>query len=203
MTQRSGDAAPGSAPAPADNFRPLPAQLTSFVGREQELAELESLLHATRLLTLTGAGGSGKTRLAHALAERIVRAQTTSVVWVELAALTQPELLASEVAGAMGLRDHGHACGDELVQQTVADRSLLFVLDNCEHIVDAVAALVDALLRACPNVRVLATSREVSAAGWCRRWHCQTRKLARRASRSLRRSSCSSKEQYLWRRLSV
>ena len=138
----------------------LPRQLTGFVGRKRELAELERLLAGSRLLTLTGPGGSGKTRLALELAARREASFDRGAPLVELAPIRDPALVVTETATAIGVQLRA---GDDPVAAVVAqirDASLLLVLDNCEHLIDACAALADALLRSCPNVRVLATSRE-------------------------------------------
>jgi predicted ATPase/DNA-binding CsgD family transcriptional regulator len=137
----------------------LPADLTSLVGRRAESAAVRQRLAESRLVTLTGIGGVGKTRLALAVSRQIQRAFSDGVWLVQLAELTKPELLALTVMQALGIRPQG----DESVARLIdflADRQLLVVLDNCEHLVDASARLVDATLRACPHVRVLATSRE-------------------------------------------
>jgi predicted ATPase/class 3 adenylate cyclase len=138
----------------------LPLQLTSFVGRERELGEVARRLGAVRLLTLTGAGGVGKTRLALQTAAGLVEAHPDGVWLVELAPLADPALVPQAVAAAVGVREEP---GRPLVA-TLADalrpKHLLLLLDNCEHLLDAAAALAAALLRACPGVRVLATSRE-------------------------------------------
>jgi predicted ATPase/DNA-binding CsgD family transcriptional regulator len=133
----------------------LPAQLTSFVGRARELAEVSERLGEHRLVTLTGAGGVGKTRLALEAAERI-RAGYRDGVWVvEIAPLADPAQVPREVAARLGIEPP-----PALLQEELADQELLLVLDNCEHVVDACADLAGALLRACPGVRLLATSRE-------------------------------------------
>jgi predicted ATPase/class 3 adenylate cyclase len=138
----------------------LPRQLTSFVGRERELAEVEKLLGETSLLTLTGVGGCGKTRLALEVAGAVLEQFRDGVWLVELAALADPSLVTHAAASALGVRE---VPGRPLVG-TLADylapRQLLLCLDNCEHVLDACARLVDSLLRACPGLRVLATSRE-------------------------------------------
>ena len=138
----------------------LPTQLTSFVGREREAAEAERLLGTTRLLTLTGAGGAGKTRLALKVAADLLEAYPDGVWLVELAALADPALVPQTVASALGLFEQP----SRPLIQTLADflkpRTLLLVLDNCEHLVEACAALADGLLRACPQLRIMATSRE-------------------------------------------
>jgi class 3 adenylate cyclase len=137
----------------------LPSELTSFVGRHSELTQLRQLLGQARLLTLTGAGGCGKTRLALQAAADAIDGYSDGVWWVELARVEDPTLVAAAVIAALGL---GEAPGRSLVDTLVEylrHRRLLLVLDNCEHLVEACAALVDALLRACPVLTVLATSR--------------------------------------------
>jgi non-specific serine/threonine protein kinase len=150
-------------PATAPNN--LPLQLTSFVGREREIAEVERLLHSTRLLTLTGTGGCGKTRLALEVASRVLPAYEHGVWLVELAALSDAALVAQTVATALGLREAPGRTIAETLVEFLRERSLLLVLDNCEHLLDACARLADSLLRACPRLRVLATSREALGIG--------------------------------------
>jgi len=138
---------------------PLPIPLTSLIGRARELAEIEPLLASARLLTLTGAGGSGKTRLALAVAEQVAP-RYDSVAWIELAPLSDPALLTQHVATALGVSE---APGGTLVQSLVnelRDRATLLLLDNCEHLLDATADLADTLLRGCPRLTILATSRQ-------------------------------------------
>jgi predicted ATPase/DNA-binding XRE family transcriptional regulator len=149
------------APAPPDPAATnLPLTLTSFIGRAAELAEVRRLLGTTRLLTLTGAGGVGKTRLALAAAQT-VRADYPDGVWlVELAALTDPALVTPAVAAALGVREQPDRPLLTTLTAALAARRLLLALDNCEHLLAACAPLVDALLRAGPGLRVLATSRE-------------------------------------------
>jgi predicted ATPase/DNA-binding SARP family transcriptional activator/DNA-binding CsgD family transcriptional regulator len=138
----------------------LPASLTSFVGRERELLEVKRVLAMTRLLTLTGPGGSGKTRLALEAAADLVGAYQDGVWLVDLAPLSEPGLLVQEVAGVLRMPERpGEPLLDTLVD-ALRSRQMLLVLDNCEHLVDAVARLVEDLLRSCPNLRLLATSRE-------------------------------------------
>jgi predicted ATPase/DNA-binding SARP family transcriptional activator len=150
----------------------LPGQLTSFVGREQEMDELTDLLAARRLVTLTGAAGCGKTRLAVQLGAERLRDYADGVWLVDLAPLGDPDLLVQAVATALAVRDTpatvvsaaaGVQAGRSLIDLVVdhlRTRSILLVMDNCEHLLEPVAALVEALLRACPQLRVLATSRE-------------------------------------------
>ena len=154
---------------PARDVR-LPMQLTSFVGRERELAMVRDRLAATRLLTLTGAGGSGKTRLALEIAKRESDAFDGDLVWVELAPLATGSLVAGSVLAALGLSEQpGRSATDTLIG-ALRERRTLLVLDNCEHVVDASAVLADALLRACPKLRILATSREALGVGGETAW---------------------------------
>jgi predicted ATPase/DNA-binding CsgD family transcriptional regulator len=137
----------------------LPAELTSFVGRRRELKEVKRVLSAARLVTLTGTGGVGKTRLVLRAAADVRRAFTDGVWLVELAELRDPHLLPSTVATALGLRDSADPAAG--LTEFLADRQLLLVLDNCEHVVGECAALVTKLLATSGQVRVLATSRQV------------------------------------------
>lgn len=136
----------------------VPLQLTRFVGRARELSELQGLLPATRLLTLTGAGGSGKTRLAGELVARVDGRD--AVVWVDLAAIADPALLLPHVALGLGIAERGDRPTLDLLRSAVGTRALLMVLDNCEHLVDAAAGLAEALLTRCPGLTIVATSRE-------------------------------------------
>jgi predicted ATPase/DNA-binding SARP family transcriptional activator len=143
----------------------LPERLTSLVGRDEELRELTKLVEQQRLVTVAGPGGAGKTSLAVALARQLAPAVPDGVWLVELAGLADPALLAEVVIGALGLVEE--AGGDaprpapERLAEFVADKALLVVLDNCEHLVGACAELAQRLLAAGPAVKVLATSREV------------------------------------------
>ena len=137
----------------------LPAELTSFVGRRGEVAEVRRLLSRSRLVTLTGVGGVGKTRLALRVAAGLRRALRDGVWLVQLDQLRDEALVAQAVGGALGLQRRARA-PEAVLAEYVADRRLLLVLDNCEHLVDAVAKMADQLLRAAPGLRVLATSRE-------------------------------------------
>jgi predicted ATPase/class 3 adenylate cyclase/DNA-binding CsgD family transcriptional regulator len=138
----------------------LPVQLSSFVGREAEMHEVRQLLADNRLVTLTGAGGAGKTRLAVEIAARIAPEFRDGVWYVDLAPITHPAVVPVTVARALGLPDQpGRSTMDTLLR-FVADRQLLILLDNCEHLLDASAELVVALLAGAPGLTVLATSRE-------------------------------------------
>jgi predicted ATPase/class 3 adenylate cyclase len=138
----------------------LPLQLTSFIGREDQMAEVEQLLSDHRLVTLTGAGGCGKTRLALRIAAELVERFPDGVWFVDLAPLADPELVPQTVAAALGLQEAPGCPPAERLQDYLKPRHLLLILDNCEHLIDASAQLAHALLQCCPQVRVLATSRE-------------------------------------------
>jgi predicted ATPase/class 3 adenylate cyclase/Tfp pilus assembly protein PilF len=138
----------------------LPVQLTRFIGRERESAEVKRLLSTAYLLTLTGAGGCGKTRLALQVAADLTGEHGNGVWLVELASLSDPALVAQTVASTLGVREELGRLLIETLADSLRPRSLLLVLDNCEHLLSACAQLADRLLRACPNLRILATSRE-------------------------------------------
>ena len=144
----------------------LPAEASSFVGRGRELAELEALLRRTRLLTLSGTGGVGKTRLALEVARAAGSSYESGAALVELASVSEGSLVMDAVATALDVRP---LAAQELVEAVIdflAPRRLLLLLDNCEHVLSASAAVVDALLRGAPRVTILATSREpLRAAG--------------------------------------
>ena len=138
----------------------LPVPLTSFVGRERELAEITQLLAITRLVTLTGAGGVGKTRLALQAASVLQGGYRDGIAWIELASLADPALVPHVVAGVLGLRAQPDRPLTDTLVGHLRPRRLLLVLDNCEHLLDACARLVDTLLAACPTLQVLTTSRQ-------------------------------------------
>jgi predicted ATPase/DNA-binding SARP family transcriptional activator len=140
----------------------LPNQLASFVGRTQEISEIKRRLGAARLLSLVGAGGCGKTRLAIEVSSQALAAgDFADGVWlVELAALSEPSLVTQAVASVLHVGEHGGQALVETVTQYLQPKCLLLVLDNCEHLIAACAQLAEALLRACPDLRILATSRE-------------------------------------------
>ncbi|GAF50215.1 LuxR C-terminal-related transcriptional regulator [Rhodococcus wratislaviensis] len=138
----------------------LPVELTSFVGRRHEVAEAKKMLSGSRLVTLTGIGGVGKTRLALRVATESQRAFTDGVWLIELSELSDPELVTGVVSDVLGLRNQTVEAPLVLLTDYLADKDVLLVLDNCEHLLEAVAALADTVLRTCPGVRILATSRE-------------------------------------------
>jgi predicted ATPase/class 3 adenylate cyclase len=137
----------------------LPSLVSAFVGREDELAEVRALVASSRLVTLTGAGGSGKTRLALQAAAELIDTSPDGVWFAELAPATDGEQIAAVVAAALGL--HADAISaDSAVIQALAGQDALILLDNCEHVIDSAAKFCEQLGRHCPKVRVLATSRE-------------------------------------------
>lgn len=142
----------------------LPGETTSFIGREQEVGELATLLSSTRLLTLTGVGGSGKTRLALHVATRVGPTFRDGVWMVDLASLIDPELLPRTVAASLRLSEESSRPAPRTLVAFLATRELLLVLDNCEHLVPACSDLAAALLRECPSLHILATSREALGA---------------------------------------
>jgi predicted ATPase/DNA-binding CsgD family transcriptional regulator len=150
-------------PAPRTPERPphnLPLELSSFVGREKELAEVKRLLENNRLLTLTGPGGCGKTRLALAAASELVEGFEDGVWMVDLAPLADPSLVPRAVASTLGGREQPARSLTETLSEYLASKKVLLVLDNCEHLIEACAELAEALLHSCPDLRILATSRE-------------------------------------------
>ena len=138
----------------------LPQQVTSFIGRERQLAETKALLAKTRLLTLLGAGGLGKTRLSLQVAADVIDQYPDGVWLVELAPLADEQRVAQAVATALGVKEEAGRPVQEALMSYVKDRHLLLILDNCEHLLDACAALVTPLLQAAPQLKVLVTSRE-------------------------------------------
>jgi predicted ATPase len=138
----------------------LPAQLTSFVGREDELAVLRTLVAETRLVTLTGSGGCGKTRLATELGATALGQHPDGVWLVDLAPIVDVDHVASAALRALGLREDQTRDPVDVLAGHLRRRRSMLILDNCEHLVAACAGLAEAVLRCCPAVDVLATSRE-------------------------------------------
>jgi predicted ATPase len=144
-------------PVPRHN---LPVQPTRFIGRAREILELRQLLQSTRLLTLTGTGGSGKTRLALEVGAALLDSYHDGVWLVELAPLADPALVASTMANVLGVAEGAGRTDLATVVEAVGARQLLLILDNSEHLLDVCATLADRLLRNCPQIRILATRRE-------------------------------------------
>ena len=147
--------------APQTGRRGLPLQLTSFVGRAREVREVRALLGRTRLLTLTGSGGVGKTRLALEAAAGVVDDYPDGLWYVDLAPLADPVLVAPAVGYAGGVAEQAGVPAEVTLTEVLGDRRILLLLDNCEHLVESCARLADALLRVCSGLRILATSREL------------------------------------------
>ncbi|MGP3983588.1 ATP-binding protein [Streptomyces sp. KR80] len=142
-----------------DDVGALPPDVTSFVGRRREIAEAKRLLSGSRLLTLTGPGGVGKTRLAIRIADTVRRAFHDGVRFIEFAELRDPALLAETAEENLGLRQSPRPALDTVVDY-LRPRELLLVLDNCEHLIEDCALFVAALIRSCPRLRILVTSRQ-------------------------------------------
>lgn len=144
----------------------LPTELTSFIGRQQELAEIARILTTdakggVRLLTLSGAGGGGKTRLALRAAAGLVPFFPDGVWWVDLSSLAEPTLVPQAIAAVFGLKGHSARSFGDILADFLRARHMLLVLDNCEHLIAATAELTEVLLRECPALKILVTSREV------------------------------------------
>jgi len=148
----------------------LPAARSSFVGREQDMVQVKRELAMTRLMTLTGAGGSGKTRLALEVARGLVESYPDGVWLVELAPLSEQALVPKAVAEALKVPERPAEPLSDTLADVLRDRQLLLVVDNCEHLIEATARLADLLLDSCPRVRILATSREALGVEGEARW---------------------------------
>src|ERR1700675_4557590 len=138
----------------------LPQQLTSFIGREKEIAQIKELLGTTRLLTFIGAGGCGKTRLAMQVAGELLESYSDGIWLVELAALAEPGLVPQTVANVLGLKEQPGRSPTQTISEYLASRHLLLVVDNAEHLLAACAQLADEVLWRCAQLVVLVTSRE-------------------------------------------
>ena len=138
----------------------LPQQLTSFIGREKAIADIKALLGKTRLLTLTGSGGSGKTRLSLQVAAETLEQFPDGVWFVELAPLADPNLVPQAVASVLGVKEEPRKPITQTLAENLKHMRLVLLLDNCEHLLDACAKLADTLMRQCPGVKLLASSRE-------------------------------------------
>ena len=138
----------------------LPLALTCFVGRERELAELERLLVQSRFVTISGPGGAGKTRLAIQAAQDVQSSFPDGVWFIDLAPLSKSSLLSQDILGILGMREEAGFSPEQTLLDSLRNKSLLLILDNCEHLMPAVAHLAEAMLRSTPRLRILATSRE-------------------------------------------
>jgi len=138
----------------------LPVQLTSFIGREKEVGQIKQRLEKNRLVTLTGSGGIGKTRLSIQVASELLDDYPHGVWLVELAALADPALVTQTVCAALDVTPQGNTSPLSVLTDYLKPKKILLVVDNCEHLIDASAQLCEALLHACPNVRIIASSRE-------------------------------------------
>jgi non-specific serine/threonine protein kinase len=143
----------------------LPVQLTSFVGRDKEIAKIKRLLTTTRLLTLTGVGGTGKTRLSLRVAADVVNQVPDGVWFVDLAPLSDPALVPQVVASSLGVREEPMRPIIATLTEYVCDKQVLLILDNCEHLIEACAHFTDGILHSAPNMKILATSREALGIG--------------------------------------
>jgi predicted ATPase/transcriptional regulator with XRE-family HTH domain len=139
----------------------LPFQLTSFVGRQHEIAEIKALLGKAKLVTLTGAGGCGKTRLALETARQLIESYRDGIWFIELASITDPTLVLQAVASALGVPEARDALPLQTLTKYLRTKQILLILDNCEQIIGAAAKLADEILRTCPQVQILVTSREI------------------------------------------
>jgi predicted ATPase len=144
--------------APPNN---LPAPLSSFIGRERERAEIKQLLPAHRLITLTGAGGSGKTRLSLKVAGELLNEFEHGIWFVEFASVFDPALISQTVASTLNIREQSGRSLIDILMDYLSSRQALLILDNCEHLIAACAQFADTFLQRCPNLKILATSREV------------------------------------------
>jgi DNA-binding winged helix-turn-helix (wHTH) protein len=138
----------------------LPAHLTRFIGRVHELEEVTAMVQKRRLVTLTGSGGVGKTRLALEAGGQLLAHFTDGVWLAEFAPLIDETLVPATVAGVFGLQEQPRRSPLDMLAASIGEKHMLLIFDNCEHVIDASAYLAEILLQACPNLRILATSRE-------------------------------------------
>lgn len=149
----------------------LPAETTSFIGRNQEIIDIRDALDKYRLVTLTGSGGTGKTRLSLQIAEHLLGSFTDGVWFVELAPLTNPELIPQTILSVMGIAEEQGKTTLQSLTDGIRGKKILLLLDNCEHIIEACAKLADHLLSASPSLTILASSREALGVKGELAWH--------------------------------
>ncbi len=166
----------------------LPTPLTSFVGRSREVLDLDRVLRAQRLVTVLGAGGSGKSRLALVVADAARARHPGGRWWLELGSLRDRDQVEAALAAALGVRALPGHSALEAAQLCLADRQALVVLDNCEHLVDAVAAVAETLLRTCAGLVILATSRSALGIAGESRWRLEPMSLPSTSERDVRRA---------------
>jgi predicted ATPase len=155
------DQAVGSTAESSEEHRQnLPLQLTTFVGRGNQLAEIQRLLATKRLVTLTAVGGAGKTRLALEVAGRALDAYPDGTWFIDLSPVKDGHLISRVFGSTLGVHEKPRQPMAETLIQHIGRRHLLLVVDNCEHVIEDCAGLVDSILRSCPGVALLATSRE-------------------------------------------
>jgi len=138
----------------------IPVSATSFVGREKEIKEVSDLLHENRLVTLTGSGGCGKTRLSQEIATNLLKEYNDGVWFIDLAPITDPNLVAKEIIRVLKIQEEPGKAIIETLTENIKNSSLLILLDNCEHLIQVCAEITDKLLRSVNNLRILSTSRE-------------------------------------------
>ena len=145
---------------PEEKKHNLPVSATSFVGREKEMKEVRDLLLQNRLVTLTGSGGCGKTRLSQEIAISLLEEYTDGVWFIDLAPITDPNLVAKEIIQVLKIQEESGKAIIDTLTENIKNRSQLILLDNCEHLIQVCAEIADKLLRSVNNLRILATSRE-------------------------------------------
>ena len=160
---RKGEMKPVRSEEKAEAIEPkhnLPLQLSSFIGREKETDEVANLLVRNRLVTLAGVGGIGKTRLSLQVGQKLMNNYPNGVWFIELDALSDPALVAQTVASVFNIKESPDYPITEILKNFLREKTILLLLDNCEHVLEGCAQLIKALLTSCPNIKVLATSRE-------------------------------------------
>lgn len=149
---------------------PLPVHLTALVGRSEEIGEVTALLGTSRLVSLVGAGGIGKSRLASAVAAGLQSRYRDAVGWIDLGALTNPADVDAQVAATLGLREQVDGTSLDALIALIGRSAALLVMDNCEHVIGAATVLIDRLLRGCPSLRILVTSRQALGVAGEKAW---------------------------------